>query len=152
MRILMVASEALPYAKTGGLADVLGALPGALAALGHEVDVLMPRYRGIEVGAPLTRLDVGMGAERIDAPIVAETDGRVRMLFVDRPEYFDRDYLYGTGGLDYADNPVRFGFLAAVGNPRQRGHEVGVEPSPGRREVLVQHVVRGSRHGRRGSV
>jgi len=110
----MVASEALPFAKTGGLADVLGALPQALAALGHQVDVLMPRYRGIDAGAPLTRLAVTLGGERIETPIVAETAGGVRMLFLDRPEYFDRDYLYGAGGHDYADNALRFGFLAAA--------------------------------------
>jgi starch synthase len=114
MRILMVASEALPFAKTGGLADVLGALPQALAALGHEVDVLMPRYRGVDAGAPLTHLDVALGAERVTVPFLAETTGGVRMLFLDRPELFDRDYLYGAGGHDYADNALRFGFLAAA--------------------------------------
>jgi starch synthase len=114
MRILMVASEALPFAKTGGLADVLGALPQALAALGHDVDVLMPRYRGIDGGAPLARLDVALGADRVTAPLFAEATGGVRMLFLDRPEFFDRDYLYGAGGHDYADNALRFGFLAAA--------------------------------------
>ncbi len=48
----MVASEAAPFAKTGGLADVVGALPQALVRLGHEVDVVMPRYRGITAGEP----------------------------------------------------------------------------------------------------
>ena len=56
MRILMVASEAAPFAKTGGLADVLGALPAALVRLGHSVDVVIPRYRGIDAGAPVARL------------------------------------------------------------------------------------------------
>ncbi len=50
MRMLMVASEALPFAKTGGLADVLGSLPRALQRLGHHVDVVIPRYRGITAG------------------------------------------------------------------------------------------------------
>jgi starch synthase len=92
MRILMVGSEAVPYAKTGGLADVLGALPAALARLGHQVDVVMPRYRGIT-------LDEG-------------TVGGARIIFLDHPHYFDREFLYGSGNLDYDDNPARFGFLA----------------------------------------
>jgi starch synthase len=86
MRILMVASEALPFAKTGGLADVVGALPRALARLGHTVDVVMPRYRGVTAGSSIARLRVPLG-------------GQV-------------DYLYGAGGHDYADNAERFAFLA----------------------------------------
>ena len=50
----MVASEAQPFAKTGGLADVLGALPRALVNIGHDVDVVMPRYRGISAGTTST--------------------------------------------------------------------------------------------------
>jgi starch synthase len=114
MRILMVASEAMPFAKTGGLADVLGALPQALAALGHQVDVMLPRYRSIDAGPPLARIVVAFGGERVETPLAAATTGGVRMLFVDRPEYFDRDHLYGAGGHDYGDNPLRFGFLAAA--------------------------------------
>ena len=110
----MVASEALPFAKTGGLADVLGALPHALAALGHQVDVMMPRYRGIDRGTPLTRVHVAIGGEWLETPVFADTTGGVRMLFLDRPEYFDREALYGTGGDDYGDNPLRFGFLSAA--------------------------------------
>jgi starch synthase len=91
MRILMVASEAIPYAKTGGLADVLGALPAALARLGHQVDVVIPRYRGISLH---------------------ETQaGGARVVFLDNPHYFDREFLYGVGNQDYDDNPARFGFL-----------------------------------------
>jgi starch synthase len=92
MRILMVASEVLPFAKTGGLADVLGALPRALARLGHHVDLVMPRYRGVPQGEVIS-------------------DG-VRTTFIEHPAYFDRDYLYGTGGHDYADNAERFTFFA----------------------------------------
>jgi starch synthase len=93
MRILMVASEAQPFAKTGGLADVMGALPPALARLGHHVDVVIPRYRGITV-------------PEVEA-------GGVRVVFIDHPGYYDRDYLYGAGGRDYADNAERFHYLAA---------------------------------------
>src|SRR5687768_13778914 len=94
MRILMVASEAQPFAKTGGLADVLGALPRALCRLGHHVDLVMPRYRGIAA------------AESV-------SDG-VRTVFIDHPGYYDRDFLYGAGGRDYADNAERFAYLATA--------------------------------------
>ena len=108
----MVASEALPYAKSGGLADVLGGLPRALVQLGHHVDVVIPRYRDIGAGAAVGRIRVALGGEAIDAGLAADVRGGVRTLFVDHPAYFDRDYLYGTGGHDYPDNPERFAFLA----------------------------------------
>jgi starch synthase len=112
MRILMVASEALPFAKTGGLADVLGSLPRALRRLGHEIDVVIPRYRGVTAGSRIGRVSVSFGAQVTDADIFAATTDGVRMVFIDQPVYFDRDYLYGTGGHDYADNAERFAFLA----------------------------------------
>ena len=66
LSILMVASEVLPYAKTGGLADVAAALPAALAALGHQVVVAMPRYRGVPVsGDLLTTFVLDIGAEHL---------------------------------------------------------------------------------------
>jgi starch synthase len=111
MRILMVGSEAVPWAKTGGLADVLGALPRALARQGHQVDVLIPRYRGISAGQAVGRVSVSLGGRTADAPLFeAGTDG-ARVLFVDQPEYFDRPALYGDGNGDYADNAFRFAFL-----------------------------------------
>ena len=112
MRILMVASEALPFAKTGGLADVLGSLPRALRRLGHDVDVVIPRYRGITAGDRIGRVSVSFGAQVTDADLFATTSDGVRTVFIDHPVYFDRDYLYGTGGHDYADNAERFAFLA----------------------------------------
>ena len=94
VRILMIASEVSPFAKTGGLAEVAAALPRALGRLGHHVDVVMPRYRGITTGAPEVQV----------------ADG-VRVVFIDRPEYFDREFMYGVAGRDYADNAERFTFL-----------------------------------------
>jgi starch synthase len=111
MRILMVASEAVPFAKTGGLADVIGALPRALAGLGHDVDVVMPRYRGIEAGKLARILPVAVGNVVTDARCYAAVDGGVRTVFVDHAGYFDRDHLYGASGHDYVDNPERFAFL-----------------------------------------
>jgi starch synthase len=111
MRILMVTSEAAPFAKTGGLADVAGALPHALARLGHEVDVVMPRYRGIDAGAHLGRLPVTLGPQLLGADFYSAMHAGVRTLFVDHPGYYDRDYLYGVADRDYADNAERFAFL-----------------------------------------
>ena len=137
MRILTVASEAVPFAKTGGLADVIGTLPVALARLGHDVDVVMPRYRGISAGDERGRVTVRLNRQVAEASIWIAEDrgptgsaprvldgsaprvvegparhGRVRTVFVDHPPYFDRDFLYGTAGQDYPDNPERFAFLA----------------------------------------
>ena len=124
MRILTVASEAVPFAKTGGLADVIGALPTALARLGHDVDVVMPRYRGVTAGQDHGRITVRLGGQVAEAQVwVAENrgpegsaplDGRVRTIFIDYPPYYDRDFLYGTSGQDYQDNPERFAFLAVA--------------------------------------
>jgi starch synthase len=111
MRVLMVASEGVPFAKTGGLADVLGALPRALAQLGHEVDVVMPRYRGVTAGTAARTLTVALGNHVAEAQcFTAEADG-VRTVLIDHPGYFDREYLYGAPGRDYVDNPERFAFL-----------------------------------------
>jgi starch synthase len=112
MRILMVASEAVPFAKTGGLADVAGALPRALARLGHEVEVVIPRYRGVTAGERVGRITVNMGSQSLDAGVHAVTADGVRTVFIDQPAYFDRDGIYGTQGQDFADNPERFAFLA----------------------------------------
>jgi starch synthase len=108
----MVASEAVPYAKTGGLADVIGALPRALAGLGHDVDVVMPRYRGVEVGTLERTITVATGHLVSDARCYVETVAGVRTIFIDHPGYFDRDHLYGANGHDYVDNPERFAFLS----------------------------------------
>jgi len=108
----MVASEAVPFAKTGGLADVAGALPRALARLGHEVEVVMPRYRGVTAGERVGRITLSLGSQSLDAGVYAVTTGGVRTVFIDQPAYFDRDGIYGTQGQDFADNPERFAFLA----------------------------------------
>ena len=112
MRILMVASEVAPFAKTGGLADVVAALPRALARLGHSVDVVIPRYRGIAAGEPLARVTVPLGGQVADATVYAVAEPGVRTIFVGHADYFDRDYLYGAVGHDYPDNPERFAFLS----------------------------------------
>ncbi len=110
MKILFVASEGLPFSKTGGLADVIEALPKALVALGHEVTVLLPRYRKTTtVAVAVPSLTVPMG-EPLRFPAIVEggTLHGVYFYFVDDPEYFDREQLYGVAGKDYPDNAERF--------------------------------------------
>jgi starch synthase len=110
MKILFVASEGLPFSKTGGLADVVEALPKSLVALGHEVSVLLPRYRKTKVvGISEPSLTVAMG-DGLRFPCIAEGGAihGVYYYFVDDPEYFDREQLYGVAGKDYPDNAERF--------------------------------------------
>lgn len=114
--VLMIASEALPYSKTGGLADVLGSLPVALARLGWQVVLVTPRYRGVTAGTLVDRLPVRVGAYSFDVGLYEDrpADG-VRVLLLDVPELFDRDALYNVGHQDYPDNPRRFALLARAG-------------------------------------
>jgi starch synthase len=114
MRILFVASEGLPFSKTGGLADVVEALPKALVAQGHDVAVVLPRYRNTQIKNIVIRsLTVPMGtALRFPAIADGARPGGVQYFFVDDPEYFDRDQLYGVGGRDYPDNAERFAEFA----------------------------------------
>src|SRR5713101_882725 len=117
LRILLVASEASPFAKTGGLGDVAGALPRALRALGHDVRVLIPRYRGVERHAAairtiVPRLEVPVGDRRVGAALLGtETSGGVPVYFLQQDQYFDREGLYGPAEGDYPDNCERFVFF-----------------------------------------
>ena len=117
MKVAFLASEVIPYAKTGGLADVAGALPKFLAGLGAEVRVFMPLYREVvKKSLPLKpvieRAALDMGDERLPYRVLAlEADG-VTFYFIDRPGYFDRDGLYGTAAGDYPDNGERFAFFS----------------------------------------
>jgi starch synthase len=112
MRIVFVASECVPYSKTGGLADVVGALPKALAAIGHEVDVIIPRYRMTKPGRTLTEatsLTIPPAAGFHFASIqIADEGQNPRHYLVDCPELFERDGLYRVKGVDYPDNYLRF--------------------------------------------
>jgi len=110
--VLLIGSEAHPFAKSGGLADVLGALPTALARLGWSATVALPRYRGVMAGAPVERIAVSLGGYThdivyFDAPM---GDG-ARALLVECPELYDRDSLYGANNTEYQDNPRRFAVL-----------------------------------------
>ena len=123
MRILMIASEAQPFSKTGGLADVATALPKALGRLGHDVTLVTPRYRGVTDGPVVANLAIDVAAHRftarlMDAPtderLPAEASARSRVLLLDCPELYDRDGIYYDAAGDFIDNPVRYAVLAAA--------------------------------------
>jgi starch synthase len=119
----MVSSEAAPFAKTGGLADVLGALPKALVEEGEEVAVVLPLYRHAVVSNPRTvyeRLQFGMGSHGYSATILEQVENGVTYFFVQIPELYDREEFYDVGGREYPDNHLRFAALchAALGVAR----------------------------------
>ena len=111
----MVASEAQPFSKTGGLADVASALPKALGQLGHDVTLVTPRYRGIADGPVVGRVAVEVAAHRFSAGLIEARIGPgARVLLLDCPELYDRSGIYYDARGDYADNAVRYAFLSAA--------------------------------------
>ena len=114
MKILFVSPEGLPFSKTGGLADVVEALPRSLVESGHQVCVLLPRYKGNQAArtiAPSMTIPLG-SMTRFPAISEAGTFQGVRYYFVDDAEYFQREKLYGDSRGDYPDNARRFGELS----------------------------------------
>src|SRR6266536_1544209 len=117
LRVLVVASEASPFAKTGGLGDVAGALPQALHALGHDVRVLIPRYRDVKeqvtgTRTVIERVRVPIGDRLVEGQLLeAAGPGGVPFYFLAQDSYFDREALYGTADGDYLDNCERFTFF-----------------------------------------
>jgi starch synthase len=117
MKVAMLSSEVVPFSKTGGLADVVGALPKFLGQIGTEVQVLAPLYRETKKrGFPLRRLqndfEIDWLGRKDRFPVWEHRLDNVRFLFIDRDVYFDRDYLYGTPKGDYPDNGERFAFFS----------------------------------------
>src|SRR5215471_18502575 len=108
MHIAFAASEGVPFSKTGGLADVVGALPRALAAQGHRVSVYLPRYRQTKLTNSETvvrSITVPFDDEyRFCSVVSASENAGVTSYFVEYPPFFDRDPLYGTPTGDYPDN------------------------------------------------
>lgn len=117
MDILFAAGEAVPFCKTGGLADVVGALGQALGRMGHRVCLFLPAYRAVEeTGRPLKRVSgrywVPVGEQTVPATLLAMDWGAATAYFVEHPGYFHRDGLYQESGKDYEDNDERFVFFA----------------------------------------
>ncbi len=121
LRILFMASEVEPFAKTGGLADVAGALPRALHALGHDVRILMPKYRGVidladGVQTAVPRVRIPLGDRETEGELLeGKAPSGVPVYFIGHDHYFDREHLYGTVDGDYWDNCERFVFFCRAG-------------------------------------
>jgi starch synthase len=119
MRILFIASEVAPFAKTGGLADVAAALPQALSSLGHDVRIVMPLYQqvnrrmgGLRTTAATT--SVRMGHQALEGRMWEATlpHSQATTYFIECAQLFDREGLYQDQGKDYADNLQRFSFFS----------------------------------------
>jgi starch synthase len=140
----MVAPEMHPFATTGGLSEVLGALPQALTRLGHRVTVIIPRYRRVAIGpnigianptphraepAAEVEATIDMGERQFTVSFYSTQLGeRLSAVFVDVPELFDREGLYGSVDGDYPDNAIRFAVFsrAALEYLRLRGRRPSV--------------------------
>lgn len=132
LNILMIASECTPFIKTGGLADVVGSLPQALAELGHRVKVVLPLYSQIDgikhhLQPSLSPLGVWMGNGEEWCAALTTRSGDVDVYFIESSKYFERFGLYHDADFnDYQDNPRRFGFLSRAG--LQLSKDLGFAP------------------------
>jgi starch synthase len=119
VKIAFLTTEAVPFAKTGGLADVGGALPAELARRGHDVAVIMPAFRAIhQTDQPIETLDQHLLVKIADRQVTAGVlrsqlpGSSVPVYFVDQPKYYDRPGLYGDQRGDFRDNCERFVFFS----------------------------------------
>lgn len=114
----MASPEAVPFAKTGGLADVAGALPKALKGMGIDVGLVLPKYRSVDE-KKLKLRDTGITikvpiSDRVKKAtvLIGETSGNIPVYFIKKDGYYDREGLYGTEDGDYPDNAERFIFFS----------------------------------------
>ncbi len=118
LKVLFVSPEVVPFAKTGGLADVAGALPKALKALGCDVRLVMPLYQSVRQGKHglkkvLENLPIPLGLRQIPADIYqGELEEGLPVYFIERDEFYDRGNLYGSAKGDYFDNDSRFVYFS----------------------------------------
>jgi starch synthase len=118
MKVLFISPEAVPFAKTGGLADVAGSLPVALKRLGVEVHLALPFYRVVREGNPdpsllLKDLTVPLGKKELAARVWGfSTNAEVPVYLIEREDMYDRPNIYGNSLGDYYDNFERFTFFS----------------------------------------
>src|ERR1700690_813392 len=110
MKILLASSEIHPFSKTGGLADMVGALGKALARAGHEARMVTPLYRGIRERFPQMRredwhFDLPLGSQHVQAALWSlEVEKGLTAYFIDQPDFFDRAGIYLENDIGYPDN------------------------------------------------
>ncbi len=132
LKILFVSSEVVPFAKSGGLADVSGSLPMALQEYGMDVRVVMPLYSSVRKNMlkpdPVTdALSVSLGGESLSAKVFeAKSQKRVPTYFIEREDLFGRPNLYGYSAGDYYDNLERFSFFSHAA--LRTAQEIGFKP------------------------
>jgi len=123
LKILFLSSETYPFAKTGGLADVAGSLPKALKVAGHEIRVIMPKYKEINERRYVLRevirlkdIEIDFNGEKIQFNVKSAfiPDSKLQIYFIDYKPYFYRDGLYVNNKTkeEYPDNGLRFSFFS----------------------------------------
>jgi starch synthase len=118
MKILLASSEVFPFSKTGGLADMVGALGKALAQAGHEACIITPLYRGVREKFPGIKrsdwiFDLTLGTQTVQAELwELDFAPRLKIYFVDHPGYFNRAGIYLENNINYADNAGRYIFFS----------------------------------------
>src|SRR3954464_7179385 len=117
MHIVFAASECVPFAKTGGLADVVGSLPPELAKLGHQLTVYLPRYKQAKLPPKAKTIIPSLTIPfddkyRFCSVVDGGAHSGVQFYFIDYPSFFDREALYGTSLGDYRDNAERFALFS----------------------------------------
>jgi 1,4-alpha-glucan branching enzyme len=117
LHVVMVSSEIIPFAKTGGLADMTAALASALEQLGYTVSLIMPAYRCVfDAGVPLEETGIRVtvpvcGRPEVGEVLTARMSEGINVHLIRSDRYFDRPHLYGTPEGDYSDNAERFAFF-----------------------------------------
>jgi starch synthase len=118
MNILLASSEVFPFSKTGGLADMVGALARALAQSGHEARVVTPLYRGIREKFPQIKREqwefhLPLGKDWVQGALWSiEPEKRLKIYFIEHPAFFDRAGIYFEKNISYTDNDARYIFFS----------------------------------------
>ena len=117
LNILFASPEAAPFAKTGGLADVIQALPKALKRIGHNPVIVIPRYKSVDhrfaQELVFSKINIPISDRSEEADVYRTyLDSDIPVYLIDKPQYYHRDELYGTSDGDYQDNAERFIFFS----------------------------------------